>query len=108
MYLLPENFAFKLVSALKTEASGLGERMLWKSVQTEKLVRNTFVPPDLTILCRQIPCIVDKFSQMDQREDRVLNNFAIRTKRRKVVQKLFRYLKHTKSVGLPLSVLVPT
>ena len=32
MYLLPENFAFKLVSALKTEASGLGERMLWKSV----------------------------------------------------------------------------
>jgi len=25
---LPENFAFKLVSALKTEASGLGERML--------------------------------------------------------------------------------
>ena len=32
MYLLPENFAFKLVSALKTEASGLGERMLWKSI----------------------------------------------------------------------------
>ena len=36
MYLLPENFAFKLVSALKTEASGLGERMLWKSIQNEK------------------------------------------------------------------------
>ena len=36
MNLLPENFAFKLVSALKTEASGLGERMLWKSIQTEK------------------------------------------------------------------------
>lgn len=45
---------------------------------------------------------------MDQRADRVLNKFSIRTKRIKVVQKLFGYLKQTKSVGLPLSVLVPT
>ena len=58
MYLLPENFAFKLVSALKTEASGLGERMLWKSIQTEKnCLKRNFEPPDLTILCRQFPCI---------------------------------------------------
>ena len=31
--LLPENFAFKLVSARMTEASGLDERILWANIR---------------------------------------------------------------------------
>ena len=31
--LLPENFAFKLVSARRTEASGLEERIVWASIR---------------------------------------------------------------------------
>ena len=32
IFLLPENFAFKLVSARRTEASGRDERTLWGQV----------------------------------------------------------------------------
>ena len=31
--LLPENFAFKLVSARRTEARGLDERTLWANIR---------------------------------------------------------------------------